>query len=158
MQASYLERNPLIIQRLVAKEEEISNYLHRIVESYKSAQLDLTPLKLAVCCSSPPSCLGTLYLKKWTNTWLRRWDWLLTSRLCMGLISRRQQFHPQEHPWQGQRDPWFVRETGTHLGRNSSVRYVTRSMRVVPVLSNAGNAARKVTDLRIAGKNSHLLH
>ena len=49
-----------------------------------------------------------------------------------------------------------MRETGTHLGRNSSVRYVTRSMQMVPVLTNAGTAARKVTDL--AGKNSHLLH
>lgn len=55
------------------------------------------------------------------------------------------------------RSTGLVKETGTHLGRNLSVRSVTRSMHVVLVLTNAGAAARKVTDLRVAGKNSHLL-
>ena len=50
MQASYLERNSSIIQMLAdlritkPKEEQLSDCLHRIVESYRSAQLDLAPL------------------------------------------------------------------------------------------------------------------
>ena len=50
MLASYLERNPSIIQRFAAlcitksKEELISDCLHGIFDSYKSAQLDQAPI------------------------------------------------------------------------------------------------------------------
>ena len=51
MQTCFLERNPLITRKLAAlritepKEEQISDCLHRSVESYKSAYLDLAPLE-----------------------------------------------------------------------------------------------------------------
>ena len=51
MDASFLERNPLIVQRLSslrifkAKEESVSNCMRRIHDSYLSAQLDNAPVK-----------------------------------------------------------------------------------------------------------------
>ena len=50
MQQSYLDRNPLIIQRLTAlritkaKEESVSDCMRRILDSYTSAQLGEAPL------------------------------------------------------------------------------------------------------------------
>ena len=51
MQTSFLERNPLITRKLAAlkilkpKEEQMSICLYRLVEDYKSAQLDLALLE-----------------------------------------------------------------------------------------------------------------
>ena len=51
MDKTFLERNPIISRRLAAiriskaKEEQISDLLHRLVEAYRSAQLDVAPLE-----------------------------------------------------------------------------------------------------------------
>ena len=64
MQTSFLERNPLIPRRLAAlrivklKDEQISNCLHRLVENYKSAQVDLAPLKTR-CLLHPRTLLAS---------------------------------------------------------------------------------------------------
>ena len=50
----------------------------------------------------------------------------------------------------------LVKETGTHLGRNKSVRSVTRNTLLVLVLTNAGYVARKVIEVRVVGKISPL--